>query len=454
MKTNKFLVLFFLISNFVFSQKEIDSTVSILNNYRWKINVAAGESRGIRPFTDGYYSSNSQKILGILDINSITIGADYTFSKLLGFKMDFAFDRIKNKDEKSIAFEVAQFRTSIQGVINLNSILNYQNDASRFKVLFHSGITFSTLQQISSSSDPYVGSRELNGGIVVGATPMFRIAKKAYVYFDFSSFYNYRQHYTWDGSYSKPSNNLSGQMINGSIGISYSLGKQLKWGFENEEMKKLKEDNEALEKRVGDLETMMNDSDKDGVADYLDSENNSIAGVAVDSRGVMVDSNRNGVPDELERYFEKTYGTPNPKNNDSKSKEGSKDGSKVTASTFSSDADFLQRSINEGYVTVFFESNSAKPNTNSTNGIHFVLTYLKNNPNAKMDIIGYSDEIGDSAKNNKLAFARANNVKKAIVKSGIDESRLNVISGGEDTSVDPDSKEARKMVRKVIFKIQ
>jgi OOP family OmpA-OmpF porin len=83
-----------------------------------------------------------------------------------------------------------------------------------------------------------------------------------------------------------------------------------------------------------------------------------------------------------------------------------------------------------------------------------MLTYLKSNPNANIDIIGYSDEIGDSAKNAKLALARANNVKKTLVKSGIDESRLNVISGGEDTSVDPDSKEARKMVRKVIFKLK
>lgn len=156
----------------------------------------------------------------------------------------------------------------------------------------------------------------------------------------------------------------------------------------------------------------------------------------------MVDSNRNGVPDELERYFEKTYGTP------TKGADG------TTKSVSSSDVDFLERSINEGYISVFFESNSAKPNTQSTNGINFMLTYLKANPNATVDIIGYSDEIGDSAKNEKLALARANNVKKTLVKSGIDESRLNVVSGGEDTSVDPDSKEARKMVRKVIFKLK
>jgi OmpA-OmpF porin, OOP family len=439
------------------SQKKIDSTIATSNNYRWRFELGIGDSRGIRPYSDGYYSSNSQKVLGTLYLNSVNIGATYTYSKLLGFKLDVAFDRFTNKDKRSLPFEVAQYRASLQGIINLNSLFKYQKDTSRFNLLFHAGFTVSTLQKIESSTSPIVGSKELNGGIVAGITPMYRITKKSYIFFDFSSFYNYRQHYTWDGSYSKSSNNLAGQMINGSIGITYSLGKLLKWEApDSAEIKKLEDKNEELEKRVGDLETMMNDTDKDGVADYLDSENNSVAGVAVDSRGVMVDSNRNGVPDELERYFEKTYG--NPTNTNSKPNDTTINSSTNSSSGFSSKEtskeDFLKRSINEGYITVFFEINSAKPNTYSLDGISFILTYLKANPNATIDIIGYSDEVGNNDKNQKLALARAKNVKKTLVKSGIDEARLNAISGGEDTSVDPTSKEARSVVRKVIFKLK
>ena len=456
MKTIRFLLIFIFGLNYTFSQKPIDSTVSTLNNYRWKLDIGFGESRGIRPYSEGYFSANSQKIFGASTLNSINLGATYTYSRLVAFKLDFAFDRFTNKDDKSKSFEVAQYRTTFQGVFNINDLLKYQNDKSRLKILFHAGFSVSTLQKIRSSTSPIVGSRELNGGVVFGFTPMFRITKKSYFYFDFSSFHNYRQHYTWDGDYSEPNNNLSGQMINGTFGITYSLGKQLKWkGAETEELKKLEDQNEALEKRVGDLETMMNDADKDGVADYLDSENNSVAGVAVDSKGVMVDINRNGVPDELERYFEKTYGNPNSTNskpNDTKT-DTSKNSSGF-ASKETSKEDFLKRSINEGYITVFFEINSAKPNTHSLDGISFILTYLKANPNANIDIIGYSDEVGNNDKNQKLALARANNVKKTLVKSGIDESRLNVISGGEDTSVDPTSKEARSVVRKVIFKLK
>ena len=43
--------------------------------------------------------------------------------------MDFAFDRfINSKESKSKPFEVAQYRTSIQGVFNLNSLVKPKNE--------------------------------------------------------------------------------------------------------------------------------------------------------------------------------------------------------------------------------------------------------------------------------------------------------------------------------------
>jgi OOP family OmpA-OmpF porin len=60
---------------------------------------------------------------------------------------------------------------------------------------------------------------------------------------------------------------------------------------------------ESMNERIKEMETQMNDTDKDGVPDYLDRENNSIAGVAVDTRGRMVDLNKNGVPDEFRTLY-------------------------------------------------------------------------------------------------------------------------------------------------------
>jgi OOP family OmpA-OmpF porin len=79
---------------------------------------------------------------------------------------------------------------------------------------------------------------------------------------------------------------------------------------------------------------------------------------------------------------------------------------------------------------------------------------LRNNPSASVDIIGHADELGRSAYNDKLSNARATNVKNTLVKANVDAARLNVIAAGEDTSVDKDSDAARKLVRKVTFRVK
>jgi outer membrane protein OmpA-like peptidoglycan-associated protein len=71
-----------------------------------------------------------------------------------------------------------------------------------------------------------------------------------------------------------------------------------------------------------------------------------------------------------------------------------------------------------------------------------------------MDLIGYTDDIGDRFDNQQLGLDRANNVKDTLIKLGIDPSRLNTISGGEDRTYVPSSKETRSLVRKVIFRIK
>jgi OOP family OmpA-OmpF porin len=223
-----------------------------------------------------------------------------------------------------------------------------------------------------------------------------------------------------------------------SLGLTYSFGKDNihgDWAIIEEN--KLKEIGE-LEKRIGDLESMMNDSDKDGVPDYLDVENNSIAGVTVDNKGRMVDINNNGVPDELEKYMANKF----------------VDKANVGTVIESANADMIKKMVNDGYVVIYFETGKSRPTPESTEGIGFMLTYLRNNVGASVEIVGHADEIGSSALNNKLANDRANKIKQIFLDSGIDASRLNIISEGEDTSVLKDSSDARRLVRRVTFKIK
>lgn len=110
--------------------------------------------------------------------------------------------------------------------------------------------------------------------------------------------------------------------------------------------------------------------------------------------------------------------------------------------------------INDKYYSVYFDFNKSTPIENSTAAIDVVLTYLRKNPSASLDILGYADQVGSSEYNEKLSNARANNVKTIFEKAGIASSRLNVVANGADTSIQKDSEEARRLARRVTFRIK
>jgi len=433
------------------SKEAKDAQADRLEYNRWTIELVAGQAKGTKPFTSGYYSSNPDSFFGSFKFNSFGFGARYMFSPKFGLKGDLSYDLFENdKKTQSKDFKLEQYRLGIQGVVNAARLFNIQEPLGRLSFLIHAGVVLAQATpklDVAPDLSPDVplkdsnanyNKHEFNGGVIFGISPEFRIAKKISIIGDFSTIANFRQHFAWDGHLSADANNLSGQMIEMSLGITYSLGKDDihgDWAILDENRL---EELEALDKRIGDLETMMNDADKDGVPDYLDVENNSIAGVAVDTKGRMVDINKNGVPDELEKYLADTY----------------VDKSHVSETVAQANADMVKRLINEGYVTTYFETNKTKPTNVSTEGIDFMLTYLRNNPTATIDIVGHADEIGKNAYNDKLSLERANNVKNTLIKAGIPASRLNVVSQGEDTSVAPDSADARRLVRRVTFRVK
>ena len=373
---------------------------------KWTVEATAGQAKGTKPYTQGYFSSNPNKVLGTFTFNSYSIGARYMFSPKFGLKLDLTSDLFQNnKQTDSKPFKVQEYRLGVHGVVNVVRLLNVENKLGRIGILVHGGLVWARISpKLATGFDPVggrdnVGSTENNLGLMFGITPGVRVTNKLAVTIDFSSMANVRQHFAWDGHYSKADNNLSGQMLSGTIGLSYSFGKgKLHGDWAIIEDSRLSEVGE-LDKRVGELETMMQDSDKDGVPDYLDVENNSIAGVAVDTKGRMVDINKNGVPDELEKFLSDTYVDKTAVD------------AKVAAQASQANSELVKKLINDGYVTTYFDSNKTKPTNVSTEGIDFMLTYLRNNPNATIDIVGHADEIGKSAYNDKLAAQRANTVK-------------------------------------------
>ncbi|NBU81448.1 MAG: OmpA family protein [Flavobacteriaceae bacterium] len=405
------------------------------NTYnRWSIEFDLGQSRGGRPYKENYFGSEPSKFLGGFQLNHYGLGVRYMLSPKFGIKSHFSYDDIKNiSGSESLPFKLQHLQFTFEGVTNAIRLFDIQEDAKRFGLLFHFGLQVS---QMSPQMNTNKGKKELNGGLIVGITPSIRILNDFSIFLDVALNSNIRQHFNWDGSYSDPNNNLIGSLFSTSLGISYSFGKDKIHG----DWAIIKEVNDkrldSLDSRIGEIEELMNDSDKDGVPDYLDAEQNSITGVAVDTKGRMVDKNNNGVPDELERYVNSSIANNN----------------NTTASIATENA--ILQLINDGYIAAYFETAKTLPNNASASNIGFILNYLKSNPGKNVEISGFADESGRTESNNKLANDRAQNVKEILVKAGISESRITIISRGEDDTVEKESEWAKRLVRKTIFKIK
>jgi OOP family OmpA-OmpF porin len=114
----------------------------------------------------------------------------------------------------------------------------------------------------------------------------------------------------------------------------------------------------------------------------------------------------------------------------------------------------MKSMINNGFVNVFFDFDQTRITTGTISAINWLIKYLNANPNSKLKIIGYADELGDFNYNIDLSHRRANVVREMIVRWGISPSRISLLFKGEDNSVPKESKLARQLVRRVTFEVE
>ena len=388
------------------------------NDYnKWSIDVNGGFSKPANPMSPGYHSS-------AFNFFHADLGFRYMFNTKFGLKLDAGYDVMSEDDGPE--FESKLLRTSLQGYANLGRIMEFESWTNRFNLLGHMGVGVGQLK-----NDDRFNGEDWIGNFLIGLTGQVRLSDRVSLNADFTMINSFSQQKTWDGGNTQTTKQgFDSTLYNATVGLSIYLGKNEKhadW-FVDDKSDEL----DALEQRIGEIETMMNDSDKDGVPDYLDAEPNSVTGVAVDTKGRAIDKNNNGVPDELESYLDQRT-------------------NEIKKEVSESNSNDLAGLINNGYVNVYFDFNSDKPNAQSVSGMNFLIKYLKQNPSVSADVVGYADEIGNSDYNKNLSTRRAENVKKIIVDAGIDAGRLNIVGNGEDTSVNKDSKYARQVVRRVTF---
>ena len=393
---------------------------------RWSIEVAGGLHKPARPMASGYYTDSP-------GFGQFSLGTRYMFTNRFGLKLDLGYNMLQEGSD-SQPFKSSYMRSSLQGVANLGSILKFESWTNTFGVLVHAGAGYSRLDAKEpidrSSTDQMVN-------IIFGVSPQVKLGERMALTTDVSLIGNTRQDYSWDGTGTTTRRGWNGYMMNFSLGLNFYLGKNEKHADWIPEQFKFEEMMSEHEARLAKIETDMIDSDQDGIPDYLDREPNTPSGVAVDSKGRSIDKNNNGIPDELEPALDRLYVK--------KSEDGVRDGAAGAS---------VKNLLDNGYVNVYFQFDSDKPETYSLEAINYLVKYMNENPSASAELIGYSDEIGNAEYNLQLSERRAKRVYDILIATGVSADRISYTGGGVDSSVDRGSSEARQLVRRVTFRLK
>jgi len=431
----KIILLFVLIATSVTVNAQTSTSKPITNDdyNKWSIELAGGFNKPLRPMK--YFTSTPSPYV-------VDLGVRYMFNTKFGLKADLGYNSFQG-GKKSNDFNTKYYRTDLQAVVNLGRMMDFETWTNTIGLLVHSGFGAAQLEDQNSA----IKDKMIN--FIIGATGQIKLSNKLALTGDFTTILNARQNHTFDAASVNRGKGFSGILFNGTIGLTLYLGKNKKhadWvilidkdllALKNKVDSLVDKDILALKSRVDNLENNLLDSDKDGVADYLDKEAGTIPDHMVDSKGKSIDLDNNGIPDELESYLTKNYASASKTNNDSQL----------------TDNESITKLVNGGYVAAYFDFNKSTPIDSSIDGINFILNYLRNNPSASVEIIGHADEIGNASYNEKLSSERANSIKNILIKTNIAASRITVVAAGEDASVDKNSALARKLARRATFKI-
>lgn len=378
---------------------------------KWSIEVAGGTSSLTGDVTNIDFRN------GAFDFLGVNIGARYMFNKKFGLKFELASDMVEGL--KNNSFEADLLHVNVNSVINLGQVFDFQQFTNRFGLLLNAGVGYSRMSLNENLAlDPYVlrnnGDQMLNAK--VGFTVQTRLTDKLVLNLDASQRYLALRSLNLDGSRNDDGalKRIDGGVLNFTLGLSYYLGKNEKhsdW-TPYTEVVDLSNELEQLQQKLADLESSsVTKKDLDNLRRDMDQKVSE--GIAGATRAAAAAGNKGVSGSEIPQYL-----------------------------------------MNNDFVAAYFDFNKRNPTNVSTSGIDFLVTYLRNNPSAKVTLIGYADEVGKSTYNEKLAKDRAESVKRVITKAGIDASRIDIKSGGEDNSVDPKSAEARTIVRRVVFRVK
>jgi len=170
---------------------------------------------------------------------------------------------------------------------------------------------------------------------------------------------------------------------------------------------------------VAGLKALMGcpDADGDGVADG-DDECPNVAGPAANKGCPWPDTDGDGILDKDDKC-------------PTEAGEAANDGCPIQAPTPA-----VMATLNDYAKTILFDTGKASIKDKSEAVLVNITAILKEYPNSKFHIDGYTDSTGGAKLNKSLSEKRASSVRDFLIANGIAADRLNSRGFGEDNPID------------------
>ena len=393
---------------------------------KWSIDAGAGVSiLSSSGLSEGYNTP-------FPNLWTMNGGIRYMFNNKFGVRIGGGFDQL-NQAGNSPKFATRIWNVNVQGVANLGRVLAFEEFTKNIGLLGHVGVGYGYM-----TSKNFRGVDNL-GIITFGLTPQVRLSDRVTLLLSGTFNWYLTQQYTFNGeNLTKDVNmtpmrhvNFQGLNFTATAGLQIALGKKRV----HADWYGIKREDKDDDKKVAQNEKTVNNHITRGGSD-------------VAANGQRIENDKNALANN------------NVNNANDSDDEGDVNNSNIASNQNTTTNNIIVESVDpakelieKGYVNAYFGFDSSEPQDGSLWAVGFVANYLKQNPDAKLNIIGYTDQVGNAGYNEKLSKKRADAVKQLLVEMGVDTSRLVSEGKGIDKGAKSSSAGARRLVRRVSFEL-
>ena len=393
---------------------------------KWSIDAGAGVSiLSSSGLSEGYNTP-------FPNLWTMNGGIRYMFNNKFGVRVGGGFDQL-NQAGNSPKFATRIWNVNVQGVANLGRVLAFEEFTKNIGLLGHVGVGYGYM-----TSKNFRGVDNL-GIITFGLTPQVRLSDRVTLLLSGTFNWYLTQQYTFNGeNLTKDVNmtpmrhvNFQGLNFTATAGLQIALGKKRV----HADWYGIKREDKDDDKKIAQNEKTVNNHITRGGSD-------------VAANGQRIENDKNALANN------------NVNNANDSDDEGDVNNSNIASNQNTTTNNIIVESVDpakelieKGYVNAYFGFDSSEPQDGSLWAVGFVANYLKQNPDAKLNIIGYTDQMGNAGYNEKLSKKRADAVKQLLVEMGVDTSRLVSEGKGIDKGAKSSSAGARRLVRRVSFEL-